>query len=97
MVALYPVTDHVADKVCAMYERHGPDQPASTRYRDLVDLILLALREPLPGHELHLTLGTEVGRRTALGTVLELPSTFTIPGPAWPDGYKSEAAKVVGL
>lgn len=24
-VALYPVTDHVADKVCAMYEMHGAD------------------------------------------------------------------------
>ncbi|MGH8882155.1 MAG: nucleotidyl transferase AbiEii/AbiGii toxin family protein, partial [Stackebrandtia sp.] len=97
IVALYPAIDHVADKVCAMYEKHGTDQIASTRYRDLVDLILIALREPLDGRELHLALHAEVTRRTARGTHLRLPVSFTIPGPAWPAGYRAAAAAVAGL
>src|SRR5665811_1944451 len=52
---LYPLPDQVADKVCAMYERHGPTATPSSRFRDLVDLVLivsnfeLALEE-LPAH-----------------------------------------------
>ncbi|CAL9527418.1 hypothetical protein SUDANB21_03976 [Streptomyces sp. enrichment culture] len=33
-VRLYPVIDHIADKVCAMYERHGQNgEHGSNRYR----------------------------------------------------------------
>ena len=52
---LYPLPDQVADKICAMYERHGPTATPSSRFRDLVDLVLivsnfeLALEE-LPAH-----------------------------------------------
>lgn len=95
---LYPVVDHVADKVCAMYEKHGADHAtASTRYRDLVDLLLIAQSERLDGRQLHLALRTEVARRVACGTVLEFPATFTIPGPDWASGYRVAAAKVTGL
>jgi hypothetical protein len=98
VVALYPMVDHVADKVCAMYEMHGTDHTIpSTRYRDLVDLLLIAHREPLDGPLVHLALRTEVRRRRARGTVLDLPSTFTIPGTNWPTGYRTAAAKVAGL
>lgn len=98
VVALYPVIDHVADKVCAMYEMHGVDHTIpSTRYRDLADLLLIAHREPLDGPLLRLALRTEVARRVARGTVLELPDTFTVPGPDWSAGYRAAAAKVAGL
>jgi hypothetical protein len=98
VVALYPVVDHVADKVCAMYEMHGADHTiSSTRYRDLVDLLLIAHHEPLDGPLLHLALRSEVGRRTTRGTVLELPDAFTIPGPDWPAGYRASVERVVGL
>lgn len=97
VVVLYPIVDHAADKVCAMYELHGLHRTVSTRYRDLVDLVLIALREPLDGRRLHTALRIEVARRTARGTNLELPSTFTIPGPAWPAGYRAAAAAVAGL
>jgi len=40
-VTLYPLPDQIADKVAAMVERHGPQGRASTRYRDLVDLVLI--------------------------------------------------------
>jgi hypothetical protein len=39
-VRLYPLADHVADKVCAMYEWHNGN--ASGRYRDLADLLLIS-------------------------------------------------------
>jgi predicted nucleotidyltransferase component of viral defense system len=40
-VALYPLPDQVADKTCAMYQRYEPGQQPSTRFRDLVDLVLI--------------------------------------------------------
>ncbi len=39
----YPVVDHIADKVCALLEvhqRYGDSAIASTRYRDLFDLVV---------------------------------------------------------
>lgn len=39
--SMWPLEDHVADKIAAMYEVHWEDRPSS-RYRDLVDLIIIA-------------------------------------------------------
>nr|WP_239028469.1 nucleotidyl transferase AbiEii/AbiGii toxin family protein [Pseudonocardia acidicola] len=39
---LYPVADHIADKVCATFERHGSALLPSSRVRDLVDLVVIA-------------------------------------------------------
>jgi hypothetical protein len=39
----YPLADHVADKACAIFERHGAAGMPSTRYRDLVDLVAIVL------------------------------------------------------
>jgi hypothetical protein len=59
---LYPVADHVADKLCATVERHGPAQLPSSRVRDLVDLVVIArtqrivasaLREAIAAERLH--------------------------------------------
>jgi hypothetical protein len=51
-VVLYPLADHVADKVCAMYELHerlsGADVP-STRFRDLGDLVGFGILTGLQG------------------------------------------------
>lgn len=39
-IPLVPVENHLADKIAAMYEYHGADgTTASTRYRDLADII----------------------------------------------------------
>lgn len=37
---VYPLVDHIADKHAAMLEMHGEQE--STRYRDLVDLVVIA-------------------------------------------------------
>jgi hypothetical protein len=35
----YPLVDHLADKACAIFERHGTAGTPSLRCRDLVDLV----------------------------------------------------------
>ena len=37
----YPLVDHIADKLAAMFERHGTLRAPSTRYKDLVDLVAI--------------------------------------------------------
>ncbi|KOV80440.1 hypothetical protein ADL03_33530 [Nocardia sp. NRRL S-836] len=90
VVRLYPLIAHVADKVCALYERHNGR--TSTRYRDLVDLVLIALRESVPGLELQIAIRHECQRRRDAGVDLVLPDVFVIPEPTlWKVGYEREA------
>src|SRR5262249_37815182 len=37
----YPMQDHIADKTCAMLERYGTAKLPSSRFKDLVDLVVL--------------------------------------------------------
>lgn len=95
-VLLYPLPDHVADKICAMYEWHG--EVPSSRARDLADLVLIAQQETLVGREVQNALASERIRRTAAGTGLRLPDTFKVPDPvSWPQLYRQAAADVNGL
>jgi predicted nucleotidyltransferase component of viral defense system len=94
-VRLYPVIDHVADKICAMYERHG--KGGSSRYRDLADLLLISQQEHIDGKAVHQALHQEAERRRQLGKVLELPKVFETPAPDWPDNYPEQAKLVLGL
>jgi Nucleotidyl transferase AbiEii toxin, Type IV TA system len=83
---LYPLADHLADKVCAMYEVHGPHGRPSTRYRDLVDILLIIGTFALDGEQAGAALAAEAARRT-----LELPRTLNSPGPGWATGYRAVA------
>lgn len=56
---LYPVVDHVADKVCATMELHA-GQP-STRHRDLLDLVVIACTQTV--NSVPLTHAVESERR----------------------------------
>ncbi|MCX5055048.1 nucleotidyl transferase AbiEii/AbiGii toxin family protein [Streptomyces sp. NBC_00474] len=97
-VRLYPVIDHVADKVCAMYERHGDNaQFGSNRYRDLADLLLISQQETVHGPDVTEALHREAERRRLDGIRIVLPAAFEAPGSDWPDGYPKQAALVVGL
>lgn len=92
----YPLADHVADKVCAFVEVHpraaGTAQ-ASTRYRDLADLALIAHTQSIAVDELRRALASEVRRRG-----LELPEGLPSPEAAgWRAGYARVARGVPGL
>ncbi|MFG3199106.1 nucleotidyl transferase AbiEii/AbiGii toxin family protein [Streptomyces sp. NPDC048208] len=96
-VRLYPVIDHIADKVCAMYERHGRNAEfGSSRYRDLADVLLISQQEAVPAH-VSQAVHREAERRRRNGTYVILPAGFQAPGPDWPGGYPKQAALVLGL
>jgi hypothetical protein len=81
-VQLYPLADHTADKICALYERHVGG--ASSRYRDLADLLLISQQAMLIGGMVQRALASEVTRRESGGTVIVLPTTFQVPALAGP-------------
>jgi len=85
-LVLYPLTDQVADKVCAMYERHRNADAVSTRFRDLLDLALIVTTSELDGRNLTLALASETKRRR-----VDLPTAMRPPGPNWPAGYAATA------
>lgn len=87
----YPLVDHVADKVCAILERH--DGRPSTRFKDLVDLVAITNRGTVSADLQMAALAKEAARRR-----LVLPESFDVPDRAmWVRGYRSEARRTVGL
>jgi hypothetical protein len=87
----YPLVDHVADKVCAILERHGPTQAPSTRFRDLVDLVAIVVAASVDAQPQMAALRSEAERRG-----LQLPDRFAVPDRAlWEPGYAAEAGRSV--
>jgi hypothetical protein len=85
----YPLVDHVADKVCAMIERHGAAGAPSTRYKDLVDLVAIVLAGSVEAGPQTVALRSEATRRG-----LRLPERLTVPDRAlWEPGYAAEAGR----
>ena len=81
---LYPVVDQIADKVCAtltLYSGHR-----SSRVKDLVDLVVLAVSQDVDAAKLLRALQVE-----ALSRGLDLPTCFVIPG-GWGPQYAKLAA-----
>jgi hypothetical protein len=85
-VVVYSLPDQVADKVCAMFERHGETDSPSSRFRDLLDLALIVSTSDLDGRLMSMALTSESRRRT-----IELPTRIGSPGPNWPAGYAALA------
>ena len=79
---LYPLPDQIADKVCAMYGRYGATNMPSTRYRDLVDLVLITTTSEL---DAVLTIQALQGETVRRGCTL--PPQITNPGPGWEASY----------
>jgi Nucleotidyl transferase AbiEii toxin, Type IV TA system len=93
---VYPVVDHIADKVCAIHELHerveGPPQP-STRYRDLADLSTFARTAVVEADALATALRSEAARRR-----LTLPAQVTVPTDrGWRAGYARVARDAPAL
>lgn len=87
-VVVYPLTDQVADKVCAMYELHGEHQRPSSRFRDLIDLALIVSACEFDAGPVVQSLHSESERRR-----MRLPTEMTPPGPNWDVGYCAYARK----
>lgn len=69
---LYPVVDQIADKVCATVSEHNGQ--ASSRAKDLVDLVVLAATQAIDGRALRRAIETERSRRK-----MEPIESFAIP------------------
>ncbi|MFT3860786.1 nucleotidyl transferase AbiEii/AbiGii toxin family protein [Micropruina sp.] len=83
---LYPITDQVADKVCAtMADYNG--RPSS-REKDLVDLVVIAKTQTMSADRMARAIHAEA-RARSLASLVE----FTIP-PTWGRRYASEARNV---
>jgi hypothetical protein len=86
----YPLVDHVADKVAAIYETHGDGNYPSSRYKDLVDLVSIAQGSSVDAATQIKAVHSEFARRG-----LRLPSDFAVPDTNdWPRGYAREARQL---
>lgn len=85
---LYPIADQIADKVCATLDTYGSGNTSSSREKDLVDLITIALHEDVDAHDLRVALATEMIFRR-LGSIAE----FRIPA-NWGAGYATLAKPI---
>ncbi|MGP6175382.1 nucleotidyl transferase AbiEii/AbiGii toxin family protein [Corynebacterium sp. A21] len=86
-IPVVAVENHLADKICAMYELHGrnKDEP-STRYRDLADLVRLISSSRIDAARLREVLDHEQQRR---GIVL--PQQLQAPSPRWVENFPRAA------
>ncbi len=76
----YPIVDQIADKHAAMVATYG-GKP-STRYRDLADIVLIAMTQRVDSGALHTAVFSELRRRG-----LDPPASVSLPSPDWEDGY----------
>jgi hypothetical protein len=86
---VYPLVDHVADKVAATFDRYGDLEAPSTRYKDLVDLVAIATGASVEAAAQMTALASEAKRRG-----ITLPQRFGVPTRAlWERGYAAEAGR----
>jgi predicted nucleotidyltransferase component of viral defense system len=82
-IQVYPVANHLADKVGAMYQRYGRNQDSpSTRPHDLADVIILSRCADVDADELRAAIDSEARRRNTT-----IPNPLTLPNPAWRDTF----------
>lgn len=93
---VYPLADHIADKLCAIFETHTRTTgivETSTRYRDLVDIVIFARTTGVDATALTTAIRSEATRRH-----LSLPEAIAAPESAdWPAGYARVARDAPGL
>jgi hypothetical protein len=93
---VYPVVDHIADKLCALVETHPGvtgQLVGSSRYRDLADIATFAHTVSVESAALTAAIRSEVRHRG-----LPLPDRITLPMFGdWRAGYARVARDVPGL
>lgn len=86
----HPIPDQIADKHAAMIDTYA-GRP-STRYRDLVDLVLIATNLTVEAGSLHAALASEHRRRGTSPT-----AELSLPSEDWHEGYRKIAVGVPGF
>ncbi len=85
----YPLVDHIADKIAATFERYGPTESPSSRYKDLIDLVAIVKGASVPAQAQLAAVASEAARRG-----IALPNHFIVPDPAgWQKGYAAAAKR----
>ena len=85
----YPLVDHIADKVAAMFEVYGERGVPSTRYKDLVDIVAIVISTSVDVESQLTALRSEEDRRG-----ITLPVCFSVPDRVlWERGYPAEAGR----
>ena len=87
----YPIVDHITDKLAAMVSLYANGAPSS-RYRDLVDLVLIATTQTVRAEELAIALNSEFTSRG-----LDMPTRVELPSDDWINGYAAEAQNAPGF
>jgi len=90
---VWPLADHVADKLAATFATYGRSNRPSTRVKDLIDLVVLA-------HCAHVSADDAMAAVRAQASLRDvvLPGRFDIPDlDHWSRHYPIEARKVRGL
>jgi predicted nucleotidyltransferase component of viral defense system len=83
------LSQQIADKLCAMYETHGAAALPSSRFRDLVDLmIILTASSDLDATAVITSVTTEQRRRT-----ITIPTDLPAPSQQWTTGYQRMASR----
>jgi hypothetical protein len=86
---VYPLVDHIADKIAATFDHYGKARSPSTRYKDLVDLVAITSAASVAADAQIAALRSEASRREIV-----LPAAFAVPDrEAWKRGYEAEVAR----
>jgi hypothetical protein len=87
---VWPLADHIADKIAATFETHGEHAHPSTRTKDLVDLVIFATSVRVHAVALRRAVDVQVARRD-----LELPPRFAVPDPMyWGPRYARDVRRM---
>lgn len=81
-IPIVPAENHLADKICALYEVHGQTQTPSTRYRDLADAVRIIADTTLNADLFRATLRHEEKRRR-----VTLPMELRAPSDSWEEAF----------
>lgn len=85
----YPLVDHVADKFAAIAELRGDSARPSSRYRDLVDIALIATSQQVDSSSLCVAIASEFRFRSLSIGLFAVPDAG-----AWRSGYNAIVAEL---
>ena len=87
-IPVVAIENHIADKVCALYEDYGGRTGRSTRYRDLADLVRIAQNLDFKAEKLVKMLPHEAQRRK-----MKMPLAMESPHTSWEEEFPNAARK----